>query len=49
MESLVNAMDRVHYIIILLFCSWAYTAENSWTALSIGQREGTPFAASIST
>ncbi len=48
-ENLVDAVDRVHYIVILPFPQLEYTSYHSWAALSIGRRYFTPFAASTST
>jgi hypothetical protein len=49
-ESLVDAVDRAHYIHRNPPPpQLEYTSYNSWTALSIGRRYGTPFAASTST
>ncbi len=47
-ENLVDAVDRVQYIVILSL-QLEYTSYHSWAALNIGRRYGTPFAAFTST
>ncbi len=40
----MNAADGIHYVAILPPPQLAYTSDNSWTALSIGQQNGSNLA-----